>query len=254
MEQLRKPLQGIGNIIRFNWHFYLLSAAMVVFLFLLKVGLQESLFVYINSLAYLVTGVTVISLMVSFYIYDLSALYKLSWVDDFRDSSEEQIINIHAGFDETSALLAHKYPQADLLVLDFYDPIQHTEVSIRRARKAYPPFLNTKQVSTTDFALKAKCADRIFIMFSAHEIRNGTGRIAFFREVQRVLKEKGQVVVTEHLRDVPNFLAYTIGFFHFFSGTSWKRTFEAANLKICKEQKITPFITSFILEKNGVSS
>lgn len=254
MEQLRKPLQGIGNIIRFNWHFYLLSASMVLLLFLMERLLHESWFVYTSMLACLVAVITTLSLVVSFYIYDLSSLYKLSWIENLQVSSVEKIINIHAGFDETSALLARRYPQSKLLVLDFYDPTQHTEISIRRARNAYPPFPNTRQVSTTDFALTEQWADRIFVMLSAHEIRNETERIAFFREIQRVLKETGQVVVTEHLRDVPNFLAYTIGFFHFFSRSSWHKTFKAANLKICKEQKITPFISTFILEKNGTTS
>ena len=32
-------------------------------------------------------------------------------------------------------------------------------------------------------------------------------------------------MVTEHLRDLPNFLAYTVGFFHFLSVASWHRPF-----------------------------
>jgi hypothetical protein len=66
--------------------------------------------------------------------------------------------------------------------------------------------------------------------------------------MKRVLKLNGKIIVTEHLRDFPNFLAYTIGFFHFHSKKTWKKTFQEADLKVSEEIKITPFLTTFILE------
>ena len=79
-------------------------------------------------------------------------------------------------------------------------------------------------------------------------------RTAFFRELRRVLKPDGEIFVTEHFRDLPNFLAYTIGCFHFLSrARTWERTFAEAGLRIAREQKTTPFITTFILEKDGTA-
>ena len=193
-----------------------------------------------------------ISLFVSFVIYDLSSLYKFNWLDNVRIGTK--IININAGFDEISTLLRTKYADADLTVLDFYNPTQHTEVSIKRARKAYPPFSNTLQISTTHVPLVDKSADNIFVFLSAHEIRSDDERVAFFEELNRILKPEGQVVVTEHLRDTANFIAYNIGFFHFHSRSTWLKTFGKAGFKVSKEIKITPFISTFILSKNGTAS
>jgi hypothetical protein len=53
---------------------------------------------------------------------------------------------------------------------------------------------------------------------------------------------------------LPNFLAYTIGFFHFFSKRSWKKVFEKSELVIADQQNITPFIIAFSLKKNGTAS
>ena len=36
MENLRKPFQGILNIVRFNWHFYVLAAFFIGVLLVLK--------------------------------------------------------------------------------------------------------------------------------------------------------------------------------------------------------------------------
>ena len=148
-------------------------------------------------------------------------------------------------------MLRAKFDTAQLTVFDFYDPQKHTEVSIKRARNAYPPFPNTQQVTTSNLTLATHSADKIFVLFAAHEIRDKAERIVFFKELHRVLKPNGQVFVAEHLRDTANLLAYNIGFFHFLSKASWYNTFDATDFKIVTEFKKTPFITVFILEKHG---
>lgn len=96
-------------------------------------------------------------------------------------------------------------------------------------------------------------ADNIFVIFAAHEIRDAAERVSFFRELHRSSNSSGKIVVTEHLRDAPNFLAYSIGVFHFLPRSAWCETFRNSGLEICNEVKITPFITTFVLEKNGTS-
>ena len=247
MEQLRKPFQGVWNIVRFNWHFFMLAAVLILILSL--PFFKESYRFYAILLAVLIFFTTLISLVVSFYVYDLSDFYELDWLDDLNISAKEKILNINAGFDETSVLLQSKFPNAELLVFDFYDPVLHTEVSIKRARAAYPPFANTQSVNTNQLPLEDESVEQIFLIFAAHEIRSSEERHQFFKELRRILKPNGQIILTEHLRDLPNLLAYNIGFFHFMSPASWERTFEAAQLRISTEKKLTPFVSAFILEK-----
>ena len=89
------------------------------------------------------------------------------------------------------------------------------------------------------------------MIFAAHEIRKPEQRTAFFKEVDRILKSNGKIILVEHLRDLPNFLAFNIGFFHFHSKKSWINDIEKSNFKVIKEQKLTMFTSLFILEKNG---
>ena len=234
---------------RFNWHFYVLIAAFLLSLYILNSSIPPQYNAYILLISALAIGTTAVSLLVSYYVYDVSNLYTLDWLKD--NSNDLNIVNINAGFDETSALLVAKYPHAHLTVLDFYDAEKHTEVSIKRARKAYPPFPNTRTITTSHLNLGGNSADKIFLTLAAHEIRNDAERGVFFNELRRVLKPNGQIFVTEHLRDTANFLAYNIGFFHFLSKANWYKTFAASDLTIIQEQPITPFITLFILEKNG---
>lgn len=244
----RTACQGLINIIRFNWHFYLLSILFIV------AGLFFWELMPVRILLVLITLSTILSLGVSWYIYDGSGLYRLRWLDELSISTGHRIINIHAGFDETSHLLQQKYPGAELQVFDFYDPLKHTEISIERARKVYAPYPGTQVINTTAVPLPFASAHVIFLFLAAHEIRKEEERCRFFEQLHHSLQENGKIIVLEHLRDTRNFIAYNIGFLHFFSGSTWKRTFAAAQLTIGKEMKITPFLSAFILEKNGITS
>lgn len=249
---MRKPLQGVGNIIRFNWHFYVIALVLVLVLFFSANyfdGLLRSL-LYIISL--LISLSTLLSLLASLYVYDLSGLYDLDWIE--QSNQEMLIVNINAGFDETSVLLENKFKKAQLTALDFYDPLKHTEISIKRARKAYPPFPGTQSIKTTTLPLADNSADKVFVIFSAHEIRDEEERLTFFKELRRVIKPNGHIYVMEHLRDTANFIVYNIGFFHFYSKRSWLDLFKNADLEVEQERKITPFISNFILNKNGSTS
>ncbi len=254
MEKLRKPFQGVWNIIRFNWQFYVYASVAIISILIAVNYVDEKLQLYFYIVGIAITIPTIVSLLVSFYIYDISPLYKMHWLDEINVSEHGHIVNIHAGFDETSLLLKSKYPKTVLDVFDFYDPLKHTEVSIKRARKAYPPYPNTKTFLATSLPLADNSIDIIFVIFAAHEIRNQTERIAFLKELKRILKPTGKIVVTEHLRDSTNFLAYTVGFLHFYSKSSWLKNFAEAKLFIVKEKKITNFISTFILDKNGITT
>jgi hypothetical protein len=242
----RTPFQGIINIIRFNWHLYI-----VALLLICAAGLFPQ-YSWVQVAGCCIAGSTLLSLFASWYIYDHSELYNLQWLNDIITG--EQLVNIHAGFDETSALLVRKYPTAGLQVFDFYNPVLHTEVSIERARKIYPPYPGTRKTGTDKIPLAAESIDTVFLLLAAHEIRDQQERITFFKELQRALKADGQVIVLEHLRDFPNGMVYTVGCLHFFSRKAWKQTFVKAQLTLKQEKKITPFLSVFILQKNGIAS
>lgn len=251
MEKVRKPFQGILNIIRFNWHFYVIAIVLVLLTILLSNYANPTIKIILQIISLFILITIFVSLSVSYYVYDLSGFYKLKWINNNDDNIS--IININAGFDETSALLKKKFINSNLIALDFYNPYKHREVSIKRARKQYPPYPNTQEIETSKIDLESNSIDKIFVILSAHEIRNKTERIVFFSELKRILKPKGQIIVIEHLRDLSNFIAYNIGSFHFHSKSTWLNTFNKSKLSVVSEIKNTPFISTFILEKNGTA-
>ncbi len=255
MEPVRKPFQGVWNIVRFNWHFYVILLGVIGWVIFLNAFFSEWVtkpFDILNPIfcALLLLSL-ILSLVTSYWIYDRSELYQFSWLKNENIALDANIVNIHAGFDETSELIVKIFSPKQFTVLDFYNPKIHTEVSIKRARKAYPPYPGTLPVKSTQLPLENKSVDVIFVILTAHEIRQEDERTLFFKELHRSLKDDGMIVLTEHLRDFPNFFAFNIGFYHFLPLSEWNRNFKDADLKIKRRISITPFVNTFILKKNG---
>jgi ubiquinone/menaquinone biosynthesis C-methylase UbiE len=246
MEIKRRRFQGVLNILSFNRHFYVFGLIMLAIIILSHLLFNwPSLLFWIIISAFLY-GLTM-PLIVSAYVYDFSGYYTLNWLKNFnyRDSEDKQILNINAGFDETSFLIKKVFPKSDLRVFDFYNAEKHTEPAIVRARKVSLVYPNTEQIVSSHIPLKDSSVDLIFLLSAAHEIRSQAEKIQFLKECHRVCKSTGNVIMIEHLRDFPNFLAFTVGFTHFFSKNVWGKAFKESGFSTFTEQKFTPFMSIF---------
>jgi SAM-dependent methyltransferase len=243
----RSKFQGISNIVRFNWHFYVFAILLVWTFFLIGNYYFSNFSLAFNILTFGVIFYLLSSVLTSYYIYDLSNLYDFQFISE--NKNQLVLANINAGFDETSEILQSKFPNSKIEKLDFYEAEKHTEISIKRARKIYPNSKNTIQISTHSIPFQSEHFHKLFLIFAVHEIRNSEERVLFFKELKRILKDDGEIIVIEHLRNIPNFLAYSIGFFHFHSEETWIQTFKNSNLIVRSKQKINPFIVQYTLTK-----
>jgi len=246
MEVKRRKFQGVLNILSFNRHYYVFGLGFLVVLFLSHYLIKwPDLFFGIIVAAFLYG--LIMPLLVSAYVYDFSGYYELHWMTELiRDREKvKMIVNINAGFDETSFIIKSKFPQSDLKALDFYNAAQHTEPAIKRARKVSLVYPDTRQVASGSMPLEDRTIDIVFLLSAAHEIRSHEEKVLFLKECHRLCKPGGRVVMVEHLRDFPNFLAFSVGFTHFFSRSVWKNAFERAGFASFQETKFTPFMSIF---------
>ena len=247
MDIKRRKFQGVLNILSFNRHFYYFGLAALLIIIFLKVYYSFSDILFWSLIAAFMYGL-IMPLIVSAYVYDFSGYYSLNWLNQFNleDNNNQQIINVNAGFDETSFIIENQFPKSKLDVLDFYDPESHTEAAIVRARKVSMVYPNTSQISTDHIPLMDNSVDLIFMLSAVHEIRSNAEKVLFLQECRRICKPEGKVIMVEHLRDLPNFLAFSVGFTHFFSKKTWRKSFEKAGFNSFKEHKFTPFMSIFL--------
>lgn len=246
MEIKRRSFQGVFNILSFNRHFYVVGFIILALIIGSKYIYNWPSALYLLVVLVFVYGLSM-PLFVSAYVYDFSGFYNFTWLKKMQieDSQDKFNLNINAGFDETSFILESILPNSKLQVYDFYNAEQHTEPAIVRARRVSLLYPNTQQITSNSIPLSDNSVDNIFLLSAIHEIRKHDEKVQFLKECRRVCKPNGNVIMVEHLRDLPNFVAFTIGFTHFFSKTTWKKAFEEAGFISFKETKFTPFMSIF---------
>ena len=245
MEKRRK-FQGVLNILSFNRHFYVFGLLALVFLFASRLFIQWPNFLFWLTVAAFIYGL-IMPLIVSAYVYDFSGYYNLHWLTKLVSNSGKikLITNINAGFDETSFIIKDKFPESDLKVFDFYNAKRHTEPAIIRARKVSLVYPNTQSILSNRIPLDDNTVDIVFLLSAVHEIRSHDEKVQFLKECHRICKPHGKVIMVEHLRDLPNFVAFSVGFTHFFSRFVWKNAFQRAGFTSFRETKFTPFMSIF---------
>lgn len=239
----RSRYQGVAQIVSYNRRQYLIAAGAICTLslavFWFRPLLRIAGILFILGAAYWVFA----SLGVSHWVYDRSSLYSLNWLM----IRPRLWLNVHAGLDEFTEILSNRFPSSEYEVFDVYDSREMTEPSIAMARKmsggAYSKAVPWRRLPCADGVF-----DAIFLMFVAHEFRREESRHIFFRELARALAPGGRLIMAEHIRDVPNFLAFGPGFLHFQARQTWRTAFREANLAIVKEIAITPFVKAFELK------
>ncbi len=64
-----------------------------------------------------------------------------------------------------------------------------------------------------------------------------------------MLRDKGQILLVEHLRDWANFIAFGPGFLHFHSEQDWQRSISDSGLRVEQDFRVTPFVRCFVLRR-----
>ncbi len=82
---MRRPYQGLAAVVAFNWPFYL-AAGITVGLWLWLWQEFSAVALWLTPLAVGAIYLSVASLVVSHWVYDRSALYRLTWLDQLPAS------------------------------------------------------------------------------------------------------------------------------------------------------------------------
>lgn len=237
---------GAARIFLYNWPSYALTWGAAVLVVVLARGsalVSPALVLSIGAVAW-----SLVSLAVSTYVYDRSRLVEGEWLAPLLPRSVRTWATIHAGLDEEIDVDL-VMPGTCLARLDIFDKRIMTAPSIARARVLTPSAAPAIACPPSQLKLETHSCDAVIVAFAAHEIRDANERGRFFEEIHRALRPGGRAVVVEHLRDIPNFLAFGPGYFHFLARREWLRLGHHAHLVVAHETRITPWVMALSLEK-----
>jgi len=239
------------QIIRFNWPHYAAGAgAIALSLAALRLVLMPAAVRGFAWICIFQAGFwTVSSLVVSHWVYDRAGICELHWIKDALVDVPARWVNLHAGFDEFTIGLRALFPQSLGAVWDFEDAQVMTEPSIGRAKRMATGAPRALRVSYASLPEQDGALDTVFLIFAAHELRLRQARARFFCELFRTLRPAGSLLLLEHLRDLPNSLAFGFGALHFLSRGEWLRAAGGAGFKLEREFSITPFVRVFLFRR-----
>jgi SAM-dependent methyltransferase len=186
------------------------------------------------------TYFAIASLIASYVVYDRSGINRWTWLRPFV-SDAVTILNVHAGYDDTTRGLRHAGVPVIPLELCTADRTASIERARRLARDVPAP-----RFASGHLPCRQGTCDAVLFLFAAHEMRRAEERDRCFADVARTLREGGRVVVLEHLRDARTFAVFGPGALHFYPRAEWLRTASAAGLLLVAESDLTPFAHVFV--------
>lgn len=191
--------------------------------------------------------------LASWWVFDRSGITRWRWLPGVLPATVEEWVNITTGFDDTSWALVSLLAPATGRSIDLFDRAAEHDGPILRARSLRPPPPQSLQLSAAPLPLASSSVDAVFLLMAAHELRNRSARLELFAEIGRILRPAGRLVVVEHLRDVPNVLAFGPGALHFYSAGTWIEDGQAAALRLVERRRFAPFVSAFVFERGDAA-
>jgi SAM-dependent methyltransferase len=230
---------GVGQVLRFNWPAYAGAVGLVAAVLVAPRRLRRPLAAVATAGAWF----AVASLVTTNLVYDRSEFARWEWPHDLLGKRPRRVAVLHAGLDNVSDHLRRIWPEAEIQVIDFYDPMAMTEPAIARARGG--------RRHGDDIADLRPSLDAAFVVLAAHELRSAPDRAVFFNRIGDALATAGRLILIEHLRDLPNAIVYGPGAWHFLPRADYVAAFTDARLTLLEERAMTPFLRLFVLSRSG---
>ncbi len=185
-----------------------------------------------------VLGLVFNILIASFIVYDWGHKREYDRLVELSNLSETNVvIDITCGKLRGTRGLLSCFQQGHYFVIDIFDPEKMTDPALHRAREMEPPLEAGRRIyrRTGDpdcLPIPHNWADVIYCSFSLHELQHGADRQAIFAEFARILKPNGKLLIAEHGRDWPNFIAFGLGALSYFSPSTWAKHMADAGLTV----------------------
>jgi SAM-dependent methyltransferase len=228
-------------VIRFNWPKYLAAVVVVAAAaFAPAAGAPLPVFAGLWTMGVPAIAWTVTSLAATWWVYDHRRIHE-QLTRGLAVGGEWGII--HAGFDVSAETLRASIGRPPTAVRQV---ALTARASLRRARK-----LSQHDVLRGGDGprLAPDSLDLIFVTFAAHEIRNVGQQRLLFREIGAALRPGGHLIVTEHPRDLANFVVYGPGFLHFQPLVTWMARAAEAGLAPDSRMSITLFVQRLVWQR-----
>lgn len=236
------------SLARYNWPLYVVCFFGAVIGFLLWVTpIAPAPVKYVGLVGAIVaTWYAVASFLAFQVMFDRPDFLSGEWLSSCVTQSPKTCVQLSVCVDETTLPISKVFPNAQYVELDLFDDSVMTEPAIARAKQEAGG--SASIVAKPDaLPLSDDVSELTVVTLAAHEVRDAHKRKSLFLELSRITASNGQLIVAEHLRNIPALLAFGPGLFHFYPRATWVTLAKESQFKIESEFDITPFFHVFVL-------
>jgi SAM-dependent methyltransferase len=235
---------GLSRVVAFNWPKYVAAISLAGAGVVLAVSSQGLLGAGSALLFAVLTYGIVSSLIATWWVYDYKAadLYR-AVASEYQ--AEAKWILVHAGLDEScgrlEALIGAPDQQIDV------GPSTDQSPSLQRAHRLVG---RTGQRWDGRIALETASMGFAVVLFGIHELVPADADV-LLRELERVVRVGGSIVIVEHLRDVRNALVFGPAALHFSPQRRWLDSMAQAGLSSQGSKRVASLVTVFRATPTG---
>lgn len=186
-----------------------------------KFQLGPSPIEYLGLLGAVIATWYAIASFVAFHImFDRPDFLSGEWLTRCVEQPPQSCIQLSVCVEETTLPVPKIFPLAEYIELDLFDESLMTEPAIARAKRKSGafPFIAPKPDA---LPLSDNSSELTVVTLAAHEVRDASQREALFRELARITKPGGRLIIAEHLRNLSAAAAFGPGLFHFYPRSTW---------------------------------
>ena len=236
---------GPLDVLRFNLRPFVMGPVVAIAAGTVALApLPQAVQIVLAATAVGATILTALAVTAIVWVFAVGARHRWDWVRT-ASASPKHWINITTGFDDSTETLRRLLPASRGEAFDVFDPTIEHESALLTARSRYRP--SGGHGSTGDLArsLGSGTSDAAYLLMSAHEAR-GSDRAALFGAISEALTATGRLILVEHLRDLPNRIAFGPGANHFQTRDTWLQAIGDAGLVPIDEARLTPYVRGFV--------
>ena len=233
------------DVISFNWPPFALGPLIAIASGVAVLAILPSPVSFLFGVAAVAAvAATSAALVAVVWVFSVTAERRWGWVVGVADSPQAWL-NVTTGFDDSTPTLTERLAGTRGSTIDVVETAAPLDGPQRLGRDRFPPTGRAATPATLESALRDVALDCAFLLMAAHEFDDAE-RLTLFTSIADRLRPDGRLVVVEHLRDLPNTLAFGLGARHFQARETWLGLAHDAGLTTLQERSLSPFVRGFV--------
>lgn len=171
-----------------------------------------------------------------------------------RLTATTRFVHVGMGLRRTPQQMSRRLTSGRVTVLDVYNPQEAPGATLARARYAVTPApadprLRWLEATITLFPLPDRSTSLVTIEEATGALWQHGDRLLLLREVYRILRPEGRLILAQPVRTQTAWLVYASGAMRLEPAAYWRRLLSETGFNVLRETDVQGLVTYFVAER-----